>query len=60
MILCETCRKAEATFRCRGDGVAMPAHLKHEPHYSCDGCDRGNGCRMVAGEKIVEKAKGSA
>lgn len=30
----------------------MPKHLVHEPHDSCSECDLGNGCRMVAGEKL--------
>lgn len=58
MRLCDSCGVMEATFYCRGDGPMMPQHLKHDPHASCDECDRGAGCRMVAGESISEASLG--
>ena len=51
MIFCGSCDR-EATFRCLGRGSMMPMHLEHEPHDSCDECDRGKGCRMVAGVRL--------
>lgn len=51
MALCGKCG-AEATFRCLGKGSMMPTRLEHEPHNSCDECDRGDGCRMVAGVSL--------
>jgi hypothetical protein len=54
MRLCDLCGVQEATFYCRGDSEAMPEHLKHDPHASCDQCDRGVGCRMVAGMSIKD------
>lgn len=53
-IPCDRCG-GPAVFRCEGDGDGMPAHLKHQPHYSCYECDRGYGCLMVAGKHLKEK-----
>lgn len=58
MRLCDLCGVRESTFHCKGDGDGMPRHLKHDPHASCDQCDRGVGCRMVAGEKISDASAG--